>query len=66
MARQSDHPQQSRHTDTNLHNSLFRLVSSGKRNDDESAKEKLYTYALPVLGITDFRGLQNETIADDA
>ncbi|CAO1634323.1 unnamed protein product [Jaminaea pallidilutea] len=44
----------------------IRVRLERKRNDDESAKEKLYTYALPVLGITDFRGLQNETIADDA
>ncbi|PWN27395.1 hypothetical protein BDZ90DRAFT_232373 [Jaminaea rosea] len=33
-----------------------------KRNDDEAAKEKLYTYVTPVLGITDFHGLQTETI----
>lgn len=37
---------------------------TGKRNDDEDAKERLYTYAAPVLGITDFKGLQTEVIDD--
>ncbi|KAG8911255.1 60S ribosomal protein L31 [Tulasnella sp. 417] len=36
--------------------------SSGKRNDDEDAKEKLYTYATHVPGITNFHGLENEVI----
>jgi len=33
--------------------------------DDEDAKEKLYTYATPVLGITNFHGLQTTVIEQD-
>ncbi|KAG8925872.1 60S ribosomal protein L31 [Tulasnella sp. 408] len=36
--------------------------AKGKRNDDEDAKEKLYTYATHVPGITNFHGLENEVI----
>ncbi|PWN22661.1 hypothetical protein BCV69DRAFT_280257 [Microstroma glucosiphilum] len=36
-----------------------------KRNDDESAKEKLYTYATPILGITDFHGLQTTVVEQE-
>ena len=36
----------------------IRVRLERKRNDDEEAKEKLYTYATPVLGITNFHGLQ--------
>lgn len=40
----------------------FLFILAGKRNDDESAKEKLYTYATPILGITDFHGLQTTVV----
>lgn len=35
---------------------------TGKRNDDEGAKEKLYTYAMPVLGLGTAKGLQTTVI----
>ncbi|KAG8939968.1 60S ribosomal protein L31 [Tulasnella sp. 424] len=43
----------------------IRIRLERKRNDDEDAKEKLYTYATHVPGITDFHGLQNEVIDTD-
>lgn len=43
----------------------FLSILSGKRNDDESAKEKLYTYATPILGITDFHGLQTTVVEQE-
>jgi len=36
--------------------------STGKRNDDEGAKEKLYTYAMPVLGLGTAKGLHTTVI----
>ncbi|CEH19231.1 60s ribosomal protein l31 [Ceraceosorus bombacis] len=38
----------------------FRLER--KRNDDDQAKERLYTLVTPVLGITNFHGLQTTVI----
>ncbi|WFD21099.1 60S ribosomal protein L31 [Malassezia caprae] len=43
----------------------LRVRLERKRNDDEDAKEKLYTYATPVLGITNFHGLQTAVIEQD-
>ncbi|WFD24781.1 60S ribosomal protein L31 [Malassezia equina] len=43
----------------------LRVRLERKRNDDEDAKEKLYTYATPVLGITNFHGLQTNVIEQD-
>merc|ERR1712098_736190 len=43
----------------------IRVRLERKRNDDEDAKEKLYTYATPVLGITNFHGLQTTVIEQD-
>ncbi|PWN89216.1 hypothetical protein FA10DRAFT_287107 [Acaromyces ingoldii] len=40
----------------------LRVRLERKRNDDEDAKEKLYVYATPVLGITNFHGLQTTVI----
>ncbi|KAG9043482.1 60S ribosomal protein L31 [Tulasnella sp. UAMH 9824] len=40
----------------------IRIRLERKRNDDEDAKEKLYTYATHVPGITNFHGLENEVI----
>ncbi|KIO16742.1 hypothetical protein M407DRAFT_120274 [Tulasnella calospora MUT 4182] len=40
----------------------IRIRLERKRNDDEDAKEKLYTYATHVAGITNFHGLENEVI----
>jgi large subunit ribosomal protein L31e len=33
-----------------------------QRNDDEDAKEKLYVQATPILGITNFHGLQTTVV----
>lgn len=33
-----------------------------QRNDDEDAKEKLYVQATPILGITNFKGLQTTVV----
>ncbi|KAI3613319.1 60S ribosomal protein L31 [Malassezia furfur] len=43
----------------------IRVRLERKRNDDEDAKEKLYTYATPVLGITNFHGLETTVIEQD-
>merc|ERR1712080_447202 len=43
----------------------IRVRLERKRNDDEDAKEELYTYATPVLGITNFHGLQTTVIEQD-
>ncbi|WFD44979.1 60S ribosomal protein L31 [Malassezia psittaci] len=43
----------------------IRVRLERKRNDDEDAKEKLYTYATPVLGITNFHGLETAVIEQD-
>ena len=43
----------------------IRVRLERKRNDDEDAKEKLYTYATPELGITNFHGLQTTVIEQD-
>ncbi|CAO1636720.1 unnamed protein product [Parajaminaea phylloscopi] len=43
----------------------IRVRLERKRNDDEAAKEKLYTYAVPVIGITDFRGLQTSVVDEE-
>eukprot|EP00286_Rhodomonas_abbreviata_P029974 CAMPEP_0181298602 /NCGR_PEP_ID=MMETSP1101-20121128/5874_1 /TAXON_ID=46948 /ORGANISM="Rhodomonas abbreviata, Strain Caron Lab Isolate" /LENGTH=118 /DNA_ID=CAMNT_0023403643 /DNA_START=42 /DNA_END=398 /DNA_ORIENTATION=+ len=40
-----------------------RVRLSRKRNEDEDAKEKLYTVVTHV-DVKDFKGLQNETIED--
>ncbi|WFD34865.1 60S ribosomal protein L31 [Malassezia cuniculi] len=43
----------------------LRVRLERKRNDDEDAKEKLYTYATPILGITNFHGLQTTVVEQD-
>lgn len=40
----------------------LRVRLERKRNDDEDAKEKLYVYATPILGITNFHGLQTTVV----
>ncbi|EST09823.1 Ribosomal protein L31e [Kalmanozyma brasiliensis GHG001] len=40
----------------------LRVRLERKRNDDEGAKEKLYTYAVPVLGLGTAKGLQTTVI----
>ncbi|KAG9001792.1 60S ribosomal protein L31 [Tulasnella sp. 427] len=40
----------------------IRVRLERKRNDDEDAKEKLYTYATHVPGITNFHGLENTVV----
>ncbi|KAJ1043470.1 hypothetical protein NDA10_001211 [Ustilago hordei] len=40
----------------------LRVRLERKRNDDEGAKEKLYTYAMPVLGLGTAKGLQTTVI----
>lgn len=40
----------------------LRVRLERKRNDDEGAKEKLYTYAVPVLGLGNNKGLQTTVI----
>jgi large subunit ribosomal protein L31e len=42
-----------------------RVRLSRKRNDDEDAKEKLYTLAQ-LVDVSDFKGLQTETVVDTA
>ncbi|KAJ3028134.1 UNVERIFIED_CONTAM: 60S ribosomal protein L31 [Siphonaria sp. JEL0065] len=45
----------------------IRVRLSRKKNDDEDAKERLYTHvtAVPIAKSSDFKGLQNETIHDE-
>lgn len=40
----------------------LRVRLERKRNDDEGAKEKLYTYAVPVLGLGTAKGLQTTVV----
>lgn len=41
----------------------FRLTTiTGKRNDDENAKEKLYVVVSHVPGVTEFKGLQTQVV----
>lgn len=40
----------------------LRVRLERKRNDDEDAKEKLYVYATPIVGITNFHGLQTTVV----
>jgi len=40
----------------------IRVRLSRKRNDDEDAKEKLYTYATVVPGVANFKGLQTTVV----
>ncbi|EPQ32329.1 uncharacterized protein PFL1_00525 [Pseudozyma flocculosa PF-1] len=40
----------------------LRVRLERKRNDDEGAKEKLYTYAVPILGLGNAKGLQTTVI----
>ncbi|KAN0066169.1 60S ribosomal protein L31B [Thecaphora frezii] len=40
----------------------LRVRLERKRNDDEGAKEKLYTYAVPILGLGNCKGLQTTVI----
>lgn len=40
----------------------IRVRFERKRNDDEDAKERLYVNALPVLGITNFKGLETQVV----
>jgi large subunit ribosomal protein L31e len=42
-----------------------RVRLSRKRNDDEDADEKLYTLAQ-LVEVSDFKGLQTETVVDTA
>ncbi|KDN39454.1 hypothetical protein K437DRAFT_259052 [Tilletiaria anomala UBC 951] len=42
----------------------MRVRLERKRNDDEDAKEKLYVLALPVLGITNFKGLETAVVEE--
>lgn len=44
----------------------LRIRLERKRNDEEGAKEKLYTLATIVPGVTSFKGLQNTTVSDEA
>ncbi|KAL7414026.1 ribosomal protein L31e-domain-containing protein [Mrakia frigida] len=44
----------------------LRIRLERKRNDEENAKDKLYTLATIVPGVTSFKGLQNTTISDEA
>lgn len=44
------------------HVTSHRTSTTGKRNDDDQAKERLYTLVTPVLGITNFHGLQTTVI----
>ncbi|KAH8921676.1 60S ribosomal protein L31 [Atractiella rhizophila] len=43
----------------------IRVKLSRKRNDDEDAKEKLYTYVTLVPGITNFKGLQTTNVENE-
>ncbi|KAI8984516.1 ribosomal protein L31e-domain-containing protein [Mycotypha africana] len=45
-------------------NHRIRVRISRKRNDDEEAKEKLYSY-VTYVPVTDFKGLQNEVVEDE-
>ncbi|PWZ02845.1 putative 60S ribosomal protein L31 [Testicularia cyperi] len=40
----------------------LRVRLERKRNDDEGAKEKLYTYAVPVLGLGTCKGLHTTVV----
>ncbi|KAI9331969.1 ribosomal protein L31e-domain-containing protein [Obelidium mucronatum] len=45
----------------------IRVRLSRKKNDNEDAKERLFTLvtAVPIAKSSDFKGLQNETIHDE-
>ncbi|KAI8991397.1 ribosomal protein L31e-domain-containing protein [Mycotypha africana] len=45
-------------------NHRIRVRISRKRNDDEEAKEKLYSY-VTYVPVTDFKGLQTEVVEDE-
>ncbi|UZJ51386.1 hypothetical protein CBS101457_000706 [Exobasidium rhododendri] len=40
----------------------LRVRLERKRNDDEDAKEKLFVQCTPILGITNFHGLQTTVV----